>query len=51
MQFSCSLFLRQCYHTRHESFVPQTPRYFSQQIQFSKMRFIYILRIEQIFLF
>jgi len=28
MQFSCSLFPRQWYYTRHESYVLQTPRYF-----------------------
>jgi len=40
MQFSCSLFLRQWYHTRHESFVLQTPRYISQQLLVLPMRFI-----------
>jgi len=40
MQFSCSLFLRQCYDTRHESLVLQTPRKFLQQNRLIEMRFI-----------
>ena len=40
MQFSCSLFLRQWYDTRHESFVLQTPRKNSQQIKPIFLRFI-----------
>ncbi len=51
MQFSCSLFLRQWYHTRHKSLVLQSPQSFNTNRTSAKMRVIEISRIEQIFLF
>lgn len=52
MQFSCSLFLRQWYDTRHESLVLQSPQSFNTTNRTSaKIRVIPISRIEQIFLF
>ncbi|MFM2333430.1 MAG: hypothetical protein RIQ74_2277 [Pseudomonadota bacterium] len=51
MQFSCSLFLRQWYDTRHKSLVLQSPQSFNTNRTSAKMRVIEISRIEQIFLF
>ena len=51
MQFSCSLFLRQWYDTRHKSLMLQSPQSFNTNRTSAKMRVIEISRIEQIFLF